>query len=256
MGDPEVALKVGTALSAANAGYMFLAPGKVAEMYGMTAPTPLIEWFCEFAGGVMLSIVLTTWLAIGGMDFTTAVAWGGVPTLVQSVKDLLNSKGASLGFGTLAQYMPVAINAFFTAALFGKLSFITTDLALKIWSGWTIFNGVAGYLAPAAFMKGWEAPLNSPAEEAMAKFFCGILGCSGAFMGSVAFMGHDIMKAAAVGWGAFLLTNLEGLFISKSSDTLGVDKNAGSPGRSSRRQSSAASRSEREVKAALRFRTT
>ena len=61
----------------------------------------------------------------------------------------------------------------------------------------------------------------------MAKFFCGILGCSGAFTGSVAFMGHDIMKAAAVGWGAFLLTNLESLFISKFSDTLGVEKNAG-----------------------------
>ena len=76
-------------------------------------------------------------------------------------------------------------------------------------------------------MKGWEAPLNSPAEEAMAKFFCGILGCSGAFTGSVAFMGHDIMEAAAVGWGAFQLTNLESLFISKFSDTLGVDKNAG-----------------------------
>ena len=49
----------------------------------------------------------------------------------------------------------------------------------------------------------------------------------GAFTGSVAFMGHDIMKAAAVGWGAFLLTNLESLFISKFSDTLGVEKNAG-----------------------------
>ena len=42
--DPEAALKVGTALSAANAGYMFLAPGKVAEMYGIAKIKPPAGW--------------------------------------------------------------------------------------------------------------------------------------------------------------------------------------------------------------------
>ena len=129
-------------------------------------------------------------------------------------------------FGTMAQYLPVAVNAFFTLALFGKLSFLDTDLALKIWAGWNIFNGVAGYLMPRKFMSGWEAPLNSDAEVSMAKFFCGVLGAAGLFMGAVAFNGADILKAAAVGWGAFLLTNLDGTFVTKSSEALGVDKNA------------------------------
>ena len=226
--DPNTVAKTVTGLTAVNSAVMYLSPTKAAEMYGLVNPSPLICWFAEVAGGVFLQAVISSWLAIvNGMDYGTAVAWGGIPGLVQAYRDLLNGSTEKLGFGTMAQYMPTVINTLITAALFGKLSFLDAGLALKIWAGWGLFNGVAGYLMPAQFMKGWEAPLKDDKEEAMAKFFCGVLACTSVQIAAVALFDKSVVEGLAYSYAAFGLTQVDGLYITKQSETLGVDKNAG-----------------------------
>jgi hypothetical protein len=225
--DGDTVAKAVTAITGVNAGVMTLAPGKAAEMYGIVDPSPLVSWFCEVAGAQMLMGAIAAWLLLGGGDVSTAFAWGSVPALVQGVQMLLNGSTEKLGFGTMAQYMPIAVNAFFTAALFGKVGFCGPDLALKIFAGWGLFNGVAGYFATEPFMKGWEAPLNTDVEKAMAKFFCGVLACTSVMPAALAFKGATTLEAIAYSYGAFALTQADGLYISKTQDTIGADKNAG-----------------------------
>ena len=195
-------------------------------MYGMANPSDLIAWFCEVAGGVMLQMSIATWLAVvNGMDFATAIAWGGIPGLVQGIRQLLNDETKKLGFGQAAQYMPTVINSVITAALFGKLPFLSTENALKFWSVWGLANGLFGYFATEPFMKGWEAPLNGPKETAMAKFFCGILACSGVQMAAVALGGKSVMESVALSYLGFAATQIDSLFITKGQETMGVDRN-------------------------------
>merc|ERR1712224_754795 len=94
-------------------------------------------------------------------------------------------------------------------------------------AGWGLFNGVAGYFATEPFMKGWEAPLNTDVEKAMAKFFCGVLACISVMPAALAFKGATTLEAIAYSYGAFALTQADGLYISKTQDTIGADKNAG-----------------------------
>jgi hypothetical protein len=62
-------------LLAANSAVMTLAPEKAVEMYGVKSSSLVVSQFVEYAGSSMLSIAIASILALGGMDFTTAVAW-------------------------------------------------------------------------------------------------------------------------------------------------------------------------------------
>ena len=64
-------------------------------------------------------------------------------------------------------------------------------------------------------------------ETTMAKFFGGTMACAGVFAGSVAFLEKDTLTTIAYTWAAFLATNLDALFLSKTMEKLGADVNAG-----------------------------
>merc|ERR1712072_667381 len=151
--------------------------------------------FIAYAGSNMLSIAIASILALGGMDFTTAVAWGFVPQCVLNVQDFLNDKMTKIGFGKMAKFMPTAVSLLLTAGLFGKLSFLDTAMALKVTAGWSAINGLAGYFATADFLKAWEGPSMTVVETAIAKFFCSTLLMGGVFAGSVAFLDSDVLTA-------------------------------------------------------------
>ena len=76
-------------------------------MYGIQNPSALTSQFAEWSGGAMLMIAIASILSLGGMDFTKALAWGSVPTLVQNVQGLLKDSASKLGFGVMAKFMPV-----------------------------------------------------------------------------------------------------------------------------------------------------
>ena len=212
-------------LLAANSAVMTLAPEKAVEMYGVKSSSLVVSQFVEYAGSSMLSIAIASILALGGMDFTTAVAWGFVPQCVLNVQGFLNEKMTKMGFGQAAKFMPTIVSLVLTAGLFGKLSFLDTAMALKIAAGWSAINGLGGYFATADFMKAWEGPTMTPVETAMAKFFCGTLIMGGVFAGSVAFLDSDVLTAIGHTWAASLATQLDANFISKTTEIIGADKN-------------------------------
>jgi hypothetical protein len=210
---------------AANSAVMTLAPEKAVEMYGVKSSSGVMAQFISYAGSSMLSIAIASILALGGMDFATAVAWGFVPQCVLNVQDFLNDKMTKMGFGQAAKFMPTIVSLVLTAGLFGKLSFLDTAMALKITAGWSAINGLGGYFATADFMKAWEGPTMTPVETAMAKFFCGTLIMGGVFAGSVAFLDSDVLTAIGHTWAASLATQLDANFISKTTEIIGADKN-------------------------------
>ena len=204
--DPTQVATAATYLSAVNAGIMSLAPEKAAEMYGMKDPSPVTVQMAEWAGGMMLMIAITSLMAIGGGDFTNALAWGSVPSLIQNVQGVLKGTAGKLGFGTAAQYMPALVSAVLTAGLFGKAGPLDSALAL---------------------MGAWEAPAMTSADVAFAKFFGSIMACTGVFVSSVAFLETDTLTAIGYTWAAFLATGLDGLFISKTMEKMGADPTGG-----------------------------
>lgn len=139
---------------------MALAPEKAADMYGIQNPSALTSQFAEWSGGAMLMIAIASILSLGGMDFTKALAWGSVPTLVQNVQGLLKDSASKLGFGVMAKFMPVIVSAVLTAGLFGVG--LDSALALKITAGWMGLNGLGCYFATEPFLKAWEVRATAP----------------------------------------------------------------------------------------------
>ena len=225
--DPTQVATAAAYLSAVNAGVMSLAPEKAAEMYGIKDPSPVMVQMAEWTGGIMLMIAITSLMAIGGGDFTNALAWGSVPSLIQNVQGLLKGTAGKLGFGTAAQYMPALVSAVLTAGLFGKAGPLDSALALKITAGWQLANGLGCYFVTEPFMGAWEGPAMTSVELAFAKFFGSVMACSGVFVSSVAFLETDTLTAIGYTWAAFLATGLDGLFISKTIEKMGADPTGG-----------------------------
>jgi len=225
--DPTDVATKANYLNLVNAGVMTLAGETAVGLYGVKDPSPVMSQMAEWAGGLILMMAITTLKAIDGGDFTNALAWGSVPSLIQNVQGLLRGTAGKLGFGTAAQYMPALVSAVLTAGLFGKAGPLDSALALKITAVWFLANGLVGYFATEPFMGAWEAPPMSSADMAFGKFFCGIMACAGIFVSSVAFLEKDILTAIGYTWAAFLATNLEGLFLSKTYEKMGADLTGG-----------------------------
>ena len=221
--DPTDVATKANYLNLVNAGVMTLAGETTGRLYGIKDPSPVMSQMAEWAGSLILMVAITTYKAIDGGDFTNALAWGSVPALIQNVQGLLRGTAGKLGFGTAAQYMPALVSAVLTAGLFGKAGPLDSALALKITAVWFLANGLVGYFATEPFMGAWEAPPMSSADMAFGKFFCGIMACAGIFVSSVAFLDIDILTAIGYTWAAFLATNLEGLFLSKTYEKMGAD---------------------------------
>ena len=221
--DPTDVATKANYLNLVNAGVMTLAGETTVGMYGVKNPSPVMSQMAEWAGGLMLMIAITTYKILGGGDFTEALAWGSVPSLIQNVQGLLKGTAGKLGFGTAAQYMPALVSAVLTAGLFGKAGPLDSALALKITAVWFLANGLGCYFATEPFMGAWEAPAMSSADMAFGKFFGGIMACAGIFVSSVAFLEKDPLTAIGYTWAAFLATNLDGLFLSKNYEKMGAD---------------------------------
>jgi hypothetical protein len=225
--DPTQVATVGSYLSAVNAGVMSLAPEKALEMYGVSNPSPVLSQMAEWAGGMLMMIALTSILALGGMDFTQALAWGAVPSTIQNIQGVLKGTAAKLGFGTAAQYMPALVSIVLNAGLFGKAGAFDSALALKVTAAWMGLNGLGAYFATEPFMKAWEGPTMSGVELAFGRFFGSVMACTGVFVSSVAFLEKDTLTAIGYAWAAFLATNIDSLFISNTVEKLGADPTGG-----------------------------
>jgi phage-related minor tail protein len=221
--DAEQVAKVVQYISCANAGVMTLAPTKAGEMYGVTE-TKWTNFFAQWSGIIMLGQGITALLAGGGMDMAQALAWGFVPSCVVAVQDLLNDRMVGeMGMGMPAKFMPPLINLLLTAALFGKTSFLSPENAMKFCAVWMGANGLAGYFSTDMWIEGWGGSGLGAAEKAMGKLMGSTMVGSAAYIASTVFFGKSALEAFGVMMGLYALSSIDGLYISKTMESMGVD---------------------------------
>jgi hypothetical protein len=213
-------------LSAANAGVMALAPKKAGEMYGV-ASTKWTDFFAQWAGIIMAGQTLSAFLSIvNGMPMAEALAWGFLPSIVFSIQDLLNDRMVGeMGMGDAAKYMPPLVNLLLTAALAGKIPGVDTDLAMKITVGWTGANGIFGYVATDKWMESWGGSGLTAVDKGMAKLMAQTMIGMAAYVGSAAFGGKSALESFGVMMGAYAAMSIDGSYISKTMEAMGVDPN-------------------------------
>jgi hypothetical protein len=225
--DATQVAKVVSGITAANGVVMSLAPTKAGEMYGVTE-TKWTNFFAQWAGIMMTGQALTALLALGGMSFTEAMGWGFLPSVIVSVQDFLNDRMVGeLGMGDAARYMPPLINALLTAGLFGKLSFLDADMALKVSAAWMGLNGAFGYLATDKWLEGWGGKDLSAVEAGMGKLMAQCMLGGAVFGGASAFMDKSPLEAFGAMMALYFASSIDGIYISKTMDSMGVDANKG-----------------------------
>jgi hypothetical protein len=211
------------ALSTINGGVMALAPKKAGEAYGV-ASTKWTDFFAQWSGINIVGQCLAAYLALGGTSLAEAIAWGFVPSSIASIQDFLNDRMVGeMGMGDAAKYMPPLVNLVLTLGLFGKLSFLSSDLSLKVACVWMGLNGLAGYFATDAWLDGWGGKGVTAVENSMGKLFASTMLGSTAMIGSNIFLGKSILESVGIMFGVYAATSLDGLYISKSMEAMGVD---------------------------------
>lgn len=210
-------------ISAANAGVMSLAPKKAGEMYGV-ALTKWTEFFAQWSGIIMFGQVLTAYLHAGGMALPEALAWGFLPSCVASVQDFLNDRMVGeMGMGEAAKYAPPLVNFALTLGAFGKVPNLAPELAAKAAAVWMAANGLFGYFSTAAWLEGWGGKGLSAVESGMGKLMASTM-CGGAvYIAASAFRGKTALECFGAMMGMYALTSLDGLYLSKTTEAMGVD---------------------------------
>jgi len=225
--DAEKVVTIVTGINAANAGVMALAPEKAGEMYGVQE-TKMTTFFAQWSGLIMFGQALAMYLALNGNSLAEGFGWGMVPALVASIQDFLNDRMVgSLGMSPAAKYMPSLVNLLLTLGLLGKLSFLDADMAMKVSTVWMGANGLFGYLATDAWMEGWGGKVSGAAETGMAKLMASTMIAGAAFSGASVFMGKSVIESFGAMMAVYLLTSIDGNYISKTIPEMGVDTNKG-----------------------------
>ena len=224
--DPTVVAKAATAISGVNAGVMYLSPSRAAQLYRAT-PSGLLYWMMELLSAAMLQVTWGAWLALGGTEVHRAIAWGGVPTTVQALKHLLDvDERIDIGHRFVSKVIPLLINLFLTSALFGH-GVISPNLALQLTAVLNLLYGLMLRLTAEAVVRGANVPLPAEpptAEIEMTRKFGLALLSSAVFCAAISFFGRGVHEALAYSMVVFMLGRLDGLFLSKGLERLGVAK--------------------------------
>jgi hypothetical protein len=225
--DANQVANVVAGITLANGAVMSLAPKKAGDMYGV-ATTKWTDFFAQWSGLMMFGQALVAILALGGMSFAEAWGWGMLPTAVASVQDLLNDRMVGeLGMGAAARFMPVIINVGLTLAFFGKLSFLDAESALKFGAVWMGLNGAFGYAATDKWLEGWGGSGLSAVEAGMGKLMAQCMLGGAVFTGANVFMGKSVLESFGAMMGVYLLGSIDGIYVSKTMESRGVDANKG-----------------------------
>jgi len=211
-------------VSAANAGVLALAPKKAGEMYNV-ASTKWTDFFAQWSGIIMFGQSLTAYLTlIHGMALPKALAWGFVPSVVASIQDFLNDRMVGeMGMSDAAKYMPPLVNLLLTVGLFGKVPGADADLMVKVGAAWMGANGLFGYFATDAWMDGWGGKGLTVVDKGMGKLMASTMMGSGAYIAASVLGGKSDLEAYGAMMALYALTSLDGAFVSKSMEAMGVD---------------------------------
>lgn len=211
------------AISAANAGVMSLAPTKAGEMYGV-AETKWTTFFAQWAGIIMFGQTMTAFLAAGGMSVPEAMGWGFVPSCVVALQDLLNDRMiGEMGMGAPAKFMPPLINIILTLGGLGKIPGLDPTMAVKMTAVWMGLNGVFGYFATDAWLDGWGGKGLTAVDKGMGKLMASTMVGSCIYLAASTFFGKSNLESFGLMMGAYALSSIDGVYISKTMDAMGVE---------------------------------
>merc|ERR1719473_64289 len=107
---------------------------------------------------------------------------------------------------TAARFMPVLVNVLLNLGFFGKLSFLDAETALKASAVWMGLNGAFGYLSTDKWLDGWGGSV---------------------FTAANVFMGKSVLESFGAMMIVYLIGSLDGLYVSKTMESMGVEANKG-----------------------------
>ena len=186
---------------------------KIHEVYDVKA-TPISEFFTENGGAILTGLAIAGTMALGGSDPAECIAYGNIPTNLQNIKDFVAGTADKNGWGAPAKWVPLIVNALFTAALAGKIDAVSPDDALKAFAIWNLANAVGLYALPDQAMEGWGISSMTAPDVSMTKLFGTLLGTMGAFVYQLS-AGEDALKALGAAWAVNTAMSATSIFVTK-----------------------------------------
>ena len=204
-----------TALLGVQGLMMYQNTEKSLEMYELPS-TGVTKFFGEQAGALMLGCAIVGWSTLNGGDAAEAAGYGNIPGLLLGLKNLVDNTAGKLGWSDASKYAPLAVSGLLTAALLGKLDFLSSGDALTYSAYWLLANGAGMYLVPDKAMEGWGATYKGDAEFTMVKLMGQALGTYGLFLLKLA-QGASATEAIGYSWALGTALNVDANYISKFS---------------------------------------
>lgn len=112
----------------------------------MKQVTPLQVNFIETMGMMLVGLCIASFMALKGANAAQVVGVSLIPSLVNTIKMLLNGTAKKLGFPETSNVLNGAIMSATITALLG--GFGDADLIIKAISGWLALNGVVAMAMP------------------------------------------------------------------------------------------------------------
>jgi hypothetical protein len=211
----------GAAVSSINGAMVALAPGKTCEMYGLPN-SPLTEWIVENAGHVLAGTATMMWCALNGMSPEKTVAFGVIPSLLVTAKNILNEVPQKFGMPVAGQFLLAAINTATMYACFTGADW--SGNAIKGYIAWGLFNGLFFAAAPEAGLKAWGLTGCADADYFMMENFGYFIIAQAVFMTSFCIKDVSAMKSLAYSFAPMAFSLVKSNFITGDADKFGMVK--------------------------------
>ena len=178
--------------------------------------TGVTTFFAENIGALLLGSAIAGYQVLNGGDAAEAAAYANIPGLLLGFKNLVDNTAGKLGWSDASKYAPLAVSGALTAALLGKLDFVSSADALKYSAYWLLGNAAGMYLVPDKAMEGWGATFKGDAEFQMVKLMGQCLGTYGLFLYKLS-EGASATEAIGYSWALGTACNIDASYISKYS---------------------------------------
>lgn len=222
--DATTVATAGTVVGTANALMMTSSPEEAGKIYLPNTPlTPLLTWFMENMAAALTCVTIMSWCLLKGVDSTLAAGFGFIPWLLAGCKALLNNYPGKCGVPAAPQYFVNALNVFGAWAMLTQQAFAPD--VIKGFAAWIGLNGVAMALAPKPAIDAWGVKSADATTLVFVKAF-GYFMCANAAMLAGIALDEPAAKIIGYGWAPCMLSILDGLFVSKNVEKLGMNKDA------------------------------
>ena len=219
--EPTQVATAAACLSVANGLYCGLAPEPALEAYGMQKASFEVGQMCKSLGITNIAQAVLALSLLKGGDLNAAIGWSQLPFLLLSLQSIWDGTGDKMGQPKPAQFLLLGITA---ATMYCAFTGNNMPLAAQLSAGWALLNGIGAALAPGKLAAAWG--MNGDASfEGMMKNF-GYQLCSLGVLQYLVATGTDVSKAVGYAFALSLVGLVDMMYVSRSADAMGVEKNA------------------------------